>query len=147
MWEKITQSLFKKNSALLTPIASILFVDDNDLQRKLISRILTKRNYRVLLSENGEQGLAIAKAEKPDLILLDIVLPGINGIEVCKRLKNDPTTSNIPVLFFTGSDTPQNILDCYEFGAENYLNKSISAGALISQIEMTLKESELSAET
>ena len=147
MWEKITQSLFKKNSALLTPIASILFVDDNDLQRKLISRILTKRNYRVLLSENGEQGLAIAMAEKPDLILLDIVLPGINGIEVCKRLKKDPSTRNIPVLFFTGSDTPQNILDCYEFGAENYLNKSISAGALISQIEMTLKESELSAET
>ena len=147
MWEKFTQNLFKKQVAQATPIATILFVDDNEVQRKLISRTLSRRNYRVLLTDNGEKGVEMAKSEKPDLILLDIVLPGINGIEVCKRLKNDPATHNIPVLFLTGSDTPQNILDCYEFGAENYLNKSISTGALVSQIEMTLKERELLSDT
>ena len=142
MWEKFAQALFRKNSCPSLPTANILFVDDNEGQRKLISRILSKKNYRVLLSDDGEKGLQLAKTQKLDLILLDIVLPGINGIEVCKRLKSDPETQNIPVLFFTGSDTPQNILDCYEFGAENYINKSISSGALISQIEMTLKEAE-----
>lgn len=147
MWGKFAQSLFKKHNAPGIPTAIILFVDDNEGQRRLMDRILSKKNYRVILSDNGEKGLEIARAQKPDLILLDIVLPGINGIEVCKRLKSDPITRNIPILFFTGSDTPQNILDCYEFGAENYINKSISSGALISQIEMTLKESKLTTET
>ena len=147
MWEKLTQTFFKKNNVPSAPPAVILFVDDNEIARKMISRTLARKHYRVLLSDNGEKGLEIARTEKPDLILLDIVLPGINGIEVCKRLKNDPATQDIPVLFLTGSDTPQNILDCYEFGAENYLNKSIGAGALLSQIDMTLKERKFFADT
>ena len=144
MWEKFSQSLFKKTvQQSNTPSRCVLYIDDNELQLKLIERNLSKKKYRVLLAENGLKGIEIARKEKPDIILLDIVLPGINGIEVCKKLKNDPQTKDIPVLFLSGSDAPQNILDCYEFGAENYLNKSISPHELVKQIELTIKEQDL----
>ena len=118
----------------------ILFIDHNEVDRRLVEKILTKRAYRVILSSNGEAGLEIAQREKPDLILLDVVLPGISGIEVCKRLKKDEETKNIPIIFLTGMDTPKNLIDCYEYGAEDFLNKSISPRLLIHQIEQTLQD-------
>lgn len=118
----------------------ILFIDDNEVDRRLVEKILTKRAYRVILSSNGEAGLEIAQKEKPDLILLDVVLPGISGIEVCKRLKKDEETKNIPIIFLTEMDTPKNLIDCYEYGAEDFLNKSISPRLLIHQIEQTLQD-------
>jgi len=119
---------------------TILFIEDNEKDRTQIEKILARRKFRVLLSPNGESGLEIAQKERPDLILLDVVLPGISGIEVCKRLKGDELTQNIPVIFITGVDTTQNLIDCYEYGADDYLNKAVSPRTLISQIELTLED-------
>jgi DNA-binding response OmpR family regulator len=69
-----------------------------------------------------------------------VILPGIKGREVCKRLKNDELTKNIPVIFITGMDTTKNLIDCYEYGADDFLNKSVSPRTLISQIELTLED-------
>lgn len=139
MWERI-KKFFGKGPKEELKNRRILFIDDNELDRRLVERILTKRSYRVLLSNDGETGLELAQKEKPDLILLDVVLPGISGIEVCKRLKKDDTTKNIPVIFLTGMDTPKNLIDCYEYGAEDFLNKTISSRLLIHQIELTLMD-------
>ena len=144
MLEKLLGIFQKKpNPALFN--RRILFIEDDEIQRKVIEKRLTKRNFRVILASSGEAGLEIARNEKPDLILLDIVLPGINGIEVCKRLKKDESTKNIPVISLTGMDTPKNLIDCYEYGAEDFLNKSVSPKLLISQIELTLQEYSLDA--
>ena len=133
-------SIFKKKSKENLENYSILFIDDSEMDRRFIERIFTKRNFRVFLSADGEAGLEAAAKEKPDLILLDIVLPGISGIEVCKKLKKDEKTKDIPVVFLTGMDTPKNLIDCYEYGAEDFLNKSIHPKALISQVEQVIKD-------
>ncbi len=119
---------------------TILFIDDEEKARQKIEKILTKRKFRVLLSHDGESGLEIAQKEKPDLVLLDVVLPGMSGLEVCKRLKSDDLTKNIPVIFITGMDTSGNLIDCYEYGADDFLSKSTSPSTLISQIELTLED-------
>ncbi len=139
MFDKILK-LFKKEPNPVLANRLILFIDDSEIDRKVVEKILTKRNFRVILSVDGETGLETARKEKPDLVLLDISLPGINGIEVCKRLKKDDTTKHIPVIFLTGMDTPKNLIDCYEYGAEDFLNKNIPPKLLIKQIELTLQE-------
>ena len=137
MWKGI-KKFFGRNKREIFKNRLILFIDDSEVDRRLIERILTKKDYRVILASDGESGLEMAQREKPDLILLDVVLPGISGIEVCKQLKKDPETKNIPVIFLTGMDTPKTLIDCYEYGAEDFLNKSISPRFLIHQIELTL---------
>ena len=139
LWNKI-KKLFGKQVREEFRNRLILCIDDNEVDRRWLERILIKREYRVLPCSNGEAGLDMALKEKPDLILLDIVLPGINGIEVCKRLKKNEETKNIPIIFLTGMDTPKNLIDCYEYGAEDFLNKSISPSLLIHQIELTLQD-------
>ncbi len=139
MWETI-KKFFRRKPREEFRNRRILFIEDNEVERRLIEKILTRREYRVILSSNGEAGLEIAQKEKPDLILLDVVLPGISGLEVCKRLKQDEETKNIPIIFLTGMDTPKNLIDCYEYGAEDFLNKAISPRLLIHQIELTLQD-------
>src|SRR4051794_15870383 len=110
MFEKIS-SLFKKKSDEVLKNRLILFIDDSEMDRRMVERLLTKRDFRVILSKDGESGIAMAQKEKPDLILLDVVLPGISGIDVCKKLKKDEFTKNIPIIFLTGMDTPKNLID------------------------------------
>ncbi len=137
MLEKI-KKIFGRGRKEIFKNRLILYIDAKEADRRLIEKILTKKDYRVILSSNGESGLEIVQKEKLDLILLDVELPGISGIEVCKRLKKDPQTQNIPVIFITGKDTPKNLIDCYEYGAEDFLSKSISPRLLIHQIDQTL---------
>ena len=137
MWGKI-KNLFGKNHREIFKNRLILFIEDNEVDRRLVEKILIKKDYRVILASDGETGLKIAQTEKPDLVLLDVVLPGMSGLEVCKQLKKDPETKRIPVVFLTGMDTPKNLIDCYEYGAEDFLSKSISPRLLVHQLELTL---------
>ena len=141
----IFSKLFKKNSKAHLENKTILYIDDNEHHRRFFEKVLNKRNFKVILSSDGESGLSLAREKKPDLILLDIVLPGMSGIDVCKILKREEETKNIPIIFLTGMDTPKNLIDCYEYGAEDFLNKSVSPKLLISQIELTLQEYSLDA--
>ncbi len=137
MWEKI-KKIFGRGRKEIFKNRLILYIDANEVDRRRIERILTKKDYRVILSSNGEEGLEIVQKQKPDLVLLDVVLPGISGIEICKQLKKEPETEKIPVVFLTGLDTPKNLIDCYEYGAEDFLNKNISPRLLVHQIDQTL---------
>lgn len=138
MWELITKIF--NNVPPENSNYSILYIEDDIKDRNRVEKIMTKRNIRVRFATDGETGLEMVHQEKPSLVLLDIVLPRMNGIEVCKQLKKDERTKNIPVIFLTDMDTPKNLIDCYEYGAEDFINKSISPRILTSLIELTLKE-------
>ena len=118
----------------------ILFIDDNPVDRKLISRLLTKYGFEVILAEDGVVGLRVAQEEKPDLILLDILLPGISGIELCKKFKKSAVTQNIPVIFYTSIDTPKHLIDYTSYGARDYIQKTMPPEELISSINAILNK-------
>ncbi len=122
------------------PKPTILVVEDSDVFRKFITSTLEKQGYHVVTAVNGAAGLETVKSTKPDLILLDCEMPVMNGLEMCKKLKEDESTEDIPIIFLTAVDTPQNIVDCFEMDAENYLSKPISGKLLTSQIEAVLKQ-------
>jgi CheY-like chemotaxis protein len=117
----------------------ILFIDDNPVDRTLISKLLAKYDFNVLLAVDGIKGLSLAQEEKPDLILLDIILPHISGIELCKKLKKEPLTQNIPVIFYTSTNTPRELIDYASYGAQDYLQKDMPPEELVSAINSILK--------
>jgi len=116
----------------------ILFIDDNPVDRVLINRLLTKHDFGVLLAENGRLGLSIALEQKPDLILLDILLPEISGIELCKKFKKNAITQDIPIIFYTSIDTPKHLIDYTSYGARDYIQKTMPPEQLIASIKSIL---------
>ena len=117
---------------------TILFIDDNPVDRTLIERLLLKHEFNVLLASNAKDGLILAEEQVPDLILLDILLPGISGIEVSKKLKNKQETCTIPIIFYTSIDTPKHLIDYESYGAVDYIQKTDPPEVLIKHIEYAL---------
>jgi serine phosphatase RsbU (regulator of sigma subunit) len=112
----------------------ILIVDDTPLNIEVISGAL-KDSYKTKVATNGEKALALASAEeKPDLILLDIMMPGIDGYEVCCRLKADPATSEIPVIFLTGQTSAEDETRGFEVGAVDYVHKPFSPAVVKARV-------------
>ena len=147
MLNELMKKIFSRNgrpSILLGK--KILVIEDGELERRFITRTLEKKGCVVMGTADGEKGVQMAQNESPDLILLDYMMPGIDGREVCLRIKSDGTTKAIPIIFLTGSVSPKNVIDCYEAGAEYYLAKPIDAKTLTHQVELTLqyKEEDLS---
>jgi sigma-B regulation protein RsbU (phosphoserine phosphatase) len=123
-------------SPQLAPSAQklILIVDDTPLNIGVISGAL-KDSYKTKVATNGEKALALASAEeKPDLILLDIMMPGMDGYEVCSRLKSDPATSEIPVIFLTGQTAAEDETRGFEVGAVDYVHKPFSPAVVKARV-------------
>jgi PAS domain S-box-containing protein len=119
---------------------TILNVDDNEGCRYAVTRILELNNFIVKEAGSGVEALAMARAEQPDLVLLDINLPDLNGYEVCKRLKAEPATARIPVLHITASYmNPSDMARGLESGAENYLVEPVEPEVLIATINSILR--------
>ncbi len=118
----------------------IVVIDDLGTNRTFFQRVLEKRGYTVLTAISGEEGIPLVRKEKPRLVLLDFIMPGMKGPEVCKLIKTTPETKDVPVLFLTSVDAPTDIIACYEQGAENFLTKPIQAGELIKHVEMILDD-------
>lgn len=117
----------------------ILFIDDNPVDRAFIHGLLSKHDFDVLLAEDGTIGLRMVQEQKPDLVLLDILLPGISGIELCKMFKKNPATRDIPVVFYTSIDTPKNLMVYSSYGARDYFQKSMPPKDLVASIRFILK--------
>jgi phosphoserine phosphatase RsbU/P len=118
------------------PVAQklILIVDDTPLNIGVISGAL-KDSYKTKVATNGEKALALASADdKPDLILLDIMMPGMNGYEVCSRLKADPSTREIPVIFLTGQTSAEDETRGFEVGAVDYVHKPFSSAVVKARV-------------
>jgi len=112
----------------------ILIVDDTPLNIGVISGAL-KDSYKTKVATNGEKALALASAEeKPDLILLDIMMPGMDGYEVCSRLKADPATSEIPIIFLTGQTSAEDETRGFEVGAVDYVHKPFSPAVVKARV-------------
>ena len=114
--------------------ARILVIDDIDANVRLLEAKLTADYYEVLTATDGVTGLAIAAAEQPDIILLDVMMPGMDGFQVCRRLKEDPETRHIPVVLVTALDGRADRIAGLDAGADEFLTKPIEDIMLFSRV-------------
>src|SRR5271170_5557668 len=114
--------------------ARILVIDDIEANVRLLEAKLTAEYYDVLAAFDGPTGLAMAAAEHPDIILLDVMMPGMDGFEVCRRLKDDPLTRHIPVVLVTALDGRADRIAGLEAGADEFLTKPIDDVMLFSRV-------------
>lgn len=103
---------------------TILFIEDESTLQKTFGDILTQDKYKMISALDGKIGLRLAKSEKPDLILLDLVLPSMHGFEVLKELKQDPETKEIPVIILTNLEKMEDVEEAIKLGAKTYLVKT-----------------------
>ncbi len=118
----------------------ILVIDDDKTIRVMASKLLTKAGHDIVTAENGEIGMRMASRESPDLILLDIMMPGIDGLQVCSKLKSDPSTKDIIVFMLTGKTQMQDIEEALSKGADNYIAKPINPIKFAKIVEVKLKK-------
>jgi len=116
----------------------ILVVDDDLSIRKTIGRRLEREGYRVVTAGSGEEGLRVATEKLPDLVLLDVMMPKMKGRDVCARLKADPKTAHIPVIFLTALGLADHIRAGMALGAEDYIVKPFEAAELKERIAVCL---------
>lgn len=115
-------------------VKRVLVVDDSPTERFFLSDLLRKNGYEVLTAENGEQGVALAKSELPDLVLMDVVMPGLNGFQATRQLSRDPTTQKIPVIMCTTKDQETDRVWGMRQGAVEYVVKPVLAEELLGKI-------------
>jgi len=118
---------------------TVLIVDDEESIRKLIQYNLEKEGYKTETVSSGEEALSAAFAALPDLIVLDVMLPGLDGLEVCRILSKDPRTSRIPILMVTARGSDDDIISGLESGADDYLVKPFSPKVLAARIGAVLR--------
>lgn len=121
------------------PPAKVLVVDDSHLNRSFIVNTFNNPNYELLSATDGEQGLKQAKEKRPELILLDIMMPNMDGFEVCQHLKEDPATKNIPVIFITALDAIQDKLRAFDAGAVDFVTKPFNHKELIARVKTNVQ--------
>jgi two-component system alkaline phosphatase synthesis response regulator PhoP len=119
--------------------AKILVVEDEDDILELLRYNLEKEGYSVTSVTSGESGLRTAKSTLPDLVLLDLMLPGIDGLEVCRFVKNDPKTEHIPIVMLTARSEEADIVTGLELGADDYITKPFSPRVLIARVRAVLR--------
>ncbi len=118
----------------------ILIIEDDQTAMRLIEYALKQRGYQVLTTYNGLEGIITAQKEEPDLIILDIMLPGIDGFEVCKRLHSGSQTAKIPILIVSAKNQKEDINTGFRAGADDYLPKPASPTEIISRVERLLSK-------
>jgi two-component system cell cycle response regulator DivK len=119
-------------------VAKILLVEDNELNRDMLSRRLTRRGYTVVVAEDGEQALDLARSERPDLVLMDMSLPGIDGWEATRRLRADPGIAGIRVIALTAHAMAGDRERALEAGCNDYDTKPVEMDRLLQKIATQL---------
>lgn len=119
--------------------ARLLVVDDNENNRDIVSRLLEREGFEVSTAENGAQALEQIKTQPPDLVLLDVMMPVMDGIEACKRMKDDPETRLIPVVIMTALGQVDDRVRGIQAGADDFLTKPVNSGELLARIQTSLR--------
>jgi two-component system phosphate regulon response regulator PhoB len=127
----------------------ILVVDDEEDIIELLRFNLSREGFQVSSATSGEEALSLVRSEMPSIILLDLMLPGIDGLEVARRLKNNPNTTNIPIVMLTAKGEEPDIVTGLELGADDYVTKPFSPRILVARVRAVLrrKVTEVSEET
>lgn len=120
-------------------VSRILIVDDVEANRFLLRNIIQEMGYQPILTESGAQALKMVQRIKPQLIILDIAMPEMDGYEVCKKLKSDSETKDIPIIFISAFDDPQDIVKGFELGGEDYITKPFVEAVVKARVGMHLK--------
>jgi two-component system phosphate regulon response regulator PhoB len=118
---------------------SILVVDDEKDIVELVTYNLTKGGYKVIGALSGEEALKLARAKPPDLIVLDLMLPGLDGLEVCKTLKREDKTAHIPIVMLTARGEEPDVVTGLELGADDYVTKPFSPRVLLARVKAVLR--------
>ncbi len=121
------------------PKQKILIIEDEADLCEILKFNLTKEGYAVLSAKDGESGLALARTDHPNAIILDLMLPGIDGLQVCRLLKRDPLTAEIPVLMVTAKGEDVDVITGLEVGADDYVTKPFSIKVLIARLRKVLR--------
>ena len=116
------------------PIKKILVVDDSPTERHVLVDLLTKNGYQVITAESGEEGVEKAKKELPDLVLMDVVMPGLNGYQATRTLTREESTKHIPIIVCTSKGQETDKIWGLRQGAQDYLVKPVNGEELLSQI-------------
>ncbi len=119
-------------------MALVLIVDDSPTEQHVFCEMLEKHGFETIVASDGEEAIETAERVQPAAIIMDVVMPGMDGHEVCRRLKNNPVTRDIPVIFVTGNISNEAEQHALELGAEACLGKPIDSGKLLEIVERTL---------
>ena len=117
----------------------IVCIEDEEDIQEIIAFNLERAGYQVSLADNGSDGLELVRATRPDLVLLDVMLPGLNGMQVCKQLKSDAATSSIPILMLSARSEETDIIKGLTDGADDYITKPFSPAELVARIQVALR--------
>jgi len=128
------------------PKERILVIEDEADIRKILEYNLTREGYRVAIEEDGEEALEHILRDAPDLVLLDLMLPGLDGLEVCRRLKADPITRAIPVIMVTAKGDESDVVLGLGMGADDYVAKPFSPKELVARVRTVLRRGQLKLE-
>ena len=118
--------------------AKILLVDDTPANLEVLCELLRAHNYKIFMADSGLQALKIVERAQPDLILLDVMMPGIDGYEVCKKLKDNPATEAIPVIFITANDQTEGLVASFEAGGGDYIPKPFRDAEVVMRVRNAL---------
>jgi two-component system cell cycle response regulator DivK len=119
---------------------TILYVEDNEFNRKIVRQLLARTSYRLTEAVDGEEGVALAQAARPDLILMDVQLPRLSGLDATRRLRADPRTADVPIIVVTSFALSGDDVKAREAGATAYLAKPYSPRDLLAKIRQILPE-------
>jgi twitching motility two-component system response regulator PilH len=119
-------------------MAQVLIVDDSPTEAHVLKGMLEKNGYETEIAESGAEGIERAKAFKPDLVLMDVVMPGLNGFQATRQLTKDPETSEIPVIIVTTKDQETDRVWGLRQGARDFLTKPVSEQRLLEKINAVL---------
>jgi CheY-like chemotaxis protein len=123
-------------------MTKILLIEDDAIQVELLKNHLEPVGYFVIVAKNGQEGIRLAKKDKPDLILMDMIMPGMHGLEATIKLKEDPETAHIPILALTIMGSPKFVQECYRAGIIGYIKKPYDSRVLIETLEKVVGKPE-----
>jgi len=117
----------------------ILIVDDSPTETHVLKSMLEKHGYQVSVAQTGEEGIKLAQQHTPDVILMDIVMPGVNGFQATRKLSKDPATSAIPIVMISTKDQDTDRIWAKRQGAKDYITKPVTESELLSKVKAALE--------